>query len=149
MVKDIRSIDSDGSSPDELIDVNGMLYFSANDGTHGSELWKSDGTESGTVMVKDINPDSADSSPSWLTNVNGKLLFVAWEGTKRTLWGVSGNTANRLSDFANKAYSVRIVGTANRHALVLVIIPGEMSLYTSDGTEAGTVELVHSDDVSP
>ena len=30
------------------------LIFRASDGTNGRELWKSDGTASGTVMVKDI-----------------------------------------------------------------------------------------------
>ena len=34
--------------------VNGTLFFAANDGTHGRELWKSDGTAAGTVLVKDI-----------------------------------------------------------------------------------------------
>ena len=31
------------------------MFFAANDSTNGLELWKSDGTRSGTVMVKDIN----------------------------------------------------------------------------------------------
>ncbi|MGB1485106.1 MAG: hypothetical protein ACPG9E_03840, partial [Poseidonia sp.] len=35
--------------------VGNTLYFKGNDGTNGFELWKSDGTDSGTEMVKDIN----------------------------------------------------------------------------------------------
>ena len=34
----------------------GDSVFRANDGISGQELWKSDGTAGGTVMVKDINP---------------------------------------------------------------------------------------------
>ena len=33
-----------------------MLYFQANDGMNGIELWRSDGTSAGTNLVKDINP---------------------------------------------------------------------------------------------
>ena len=53
-----------GSNPNRLLtNVNGTLFFRANDGTHGTELWKSDGTAAGTVLVKDIYPGSASSSP--------------------------------------------------------------------------------------
>ena len=44
--------------------MNGTLFFAANDGMHGVELWKSDGTAAGTVLVKDINPGSGGSDPS-------------------------------------------------------------------------------------
>ena len=36
--------------------IGGISYFAASDGVHGRELWKSDGTAVGTVMVKDLIP---------------------------------------------------------------------------------------------
>ena len=68
---------SSSSSPSNLIAFNGNLFFSANDGTSGRELWKSDGTEAGTTLVADIRPGSGyfGSNPSNLTDVNGTLFF--------------------------------------------------------------------------
>jgi ELWxxDGT repeat protein len=67
------------SSPNNLINVNGTLFFVANDGTHGRELWKSDGTSKGTVLVADIDAGSASSYPSRLVNMNGTLFFSGSE----------------------------------------------------------------------
>ena len=63
MVKDINP-GSTGSYPANLTAWAAPLYFTANDGTNGNELWKSDGTAAGTVLVKDINPGATGSSPS-------------------------------------------------------------------------------------
>ena len=38
-----------------VADINGTLYFSAKEGAYGFELWKSDGTEEGTVLVADLS----------------------------------------------------------------------------------------------
>ena len=62
MVKDIYS-GSSSSAPNYLTAVGNTLYFEANDGTNGDELWKSDGTASGTVMVKDIRSGRNSSNP--------------------------------------------------------------------------------------
>src|SRR4051812_37066364 len=43
-------------SLNNLTRVGDMLYFVGDGGGTGQELWKSDGTRTGTVMVKDINP---------------------------------------------------------------------------------------------
>ncbi|MFN3403215.1 MAG: ELWxxDGT repeat protein [Cytophagaceae bacterium] len=77
-----------------LKDINGTLFFQANDGTHGLELWVTDGTEAGTRMVKDINPgvdNSMFTNTNLLTNYNGKLVFTANNGTNGfELWTSDG-----------------------------------------------------------
>jgi ELWxxDGT repeat protein len=89
-----------GSYPDELTNVNGLLYFSAYEDVHGRELWQSDGTAAGTVMVKDINPGSADSAPQDLVAMNNKLYFSADDGAHgRELWdppAVAGDTPGQV-----------------------------------------------------
>src|SRR5262245_18159900 len=64
LVKDIRPGNSPygfplTSSPANLTAVGNQLFFSADDGVSGRELWKSDGTAAGTVLVKDIRPGSS------------------------------------------------------------------------------------------
>jgi ELWxxDGT repeat protein len=71
--------------------VGGTLYFAADDGGNGRQLWKSDGTPQGTVMVKVIAPGSKDADPMALTDANGVLYFSATDGVHcRELWKSDG-----------------------------------------------------------
>jgi ELWxxDGT repeat protein len=80
-----------GGYPDRLTGVNGTLFFAAYDATHGVELWKSDGTGSGTVLVADIGVGPNASLPSGLTSVDGFLVFLADDGDHgRELWRSDG-----------------------------------------------------------
>ena len=97
-----------GSEPTKLTNVNGVLYFVANDGITGDELWKSNGTGAGTILVKDIYKGSRSSgfSPSSSNGagggktyesfavVNGLLFFPATNGLNGTeLWKSNGTGA--------------------------------------------------------
>ncbi|WP_043996767.1 ELWxxDGT repeat protein, partial [Microcystis aeruginosa] len=79
-VKDIRpgSLGSfRDNSPGNLTAVGNTLYFTAYDDVNGKELWKSDGTAAGTVLVADIRPGSSSSYPSSLKVVGNTLFFTA------------------------------------------------------------------------
>ena len=52
------------SFPGPFVESNGTLFFTADDGIHGRELWKTDGTAAGTVLVKDITPGAHGSDPA-------------------------------------------------------------------------------------
>ncbi|MEM7051835.1 MAG: ELWxxDGT repeat protein [Acidobacteriota bacterium] len=59
--------------------VDDAIFFAAQDSAHGIELWRTDGTEDGTVLAADINP-RGDSVPTQLTALGRQLLFTANDG---------------------------------------------------------------------
>src|SRR5262245_16221248 len=86
-----------GSSPTSVTSVNGTAYFAADDGVNGIELWKSDGTAAGTVLVKNIRSGATGSNPASLTNVNGTLFFKANDGVNGIeLWKSDGTAAGTV-----------------------------------------------------
>jgi ELWxxDGT repeat protein len=100
MVRDINPGGA-GGRPAGLANIGGALYFTANDGVHGRELWKSDGTAAGTVMVKDIVPGAAPTGnfggPQLMTDWDGLVYFVANDGTRGyELWRSDGTEAGTL-----------------------------------------------------
>ena len=81
------------SDPQNLTNVYGTLFFTADDGSNGRELFISNGTAVGTTLVKDIEPGEASSFPTELTNVSGILFFAADNAEQGIeLWKSDGTT---------------------------------------------------------
>jgi ELWxxDGT repeat protein len=152
LVKDIHP-GAGSSGPSELANVNGTLFFAADDGVHGRELWKSDGTEAGTVLVKDINTGMDrsypiegfpyylpyGSSPHQLVNVNGTLLFWAYgsQNGPEALWKSDGTAAGTV--LVKNISDVRFSDLTQLSNTLFFTRVNAAGLWKSDGTAAGTV----------
>ena len=75
------------SNPSLLTKVNNTLYFTATDGTTGSELWKIN-SSGNPELVADFNPGSSASRISKLTAVGDKLYITASDGNAFQIWSL-------------------------------------------------------------
>jgi ELWxxDGT repeat protein len=132
--------------------VNGTLFFVASDDVAGYELWRSDGTESGTAAVKDIEPGRDGSFPRELVDVAGNLFFTAADAIAGVeLWKSDGTESGtlRVKDIqpgpvtSSPASLVDVGGT-----LFFTANDGVagIELWKSDGTDEGTMLV---EDIAP
>jgi ELWxxDGT repeat protein len=151
-----------GSAISNIIKVGNEIYFSADDGIHGNELWKSNGTI--TQLVADINPGSNSSNPGYLYNsnrgnmivVNGTLFFTAnddahgWElwkinslGAAELVKDINPGANDGLSFVADDELSNHINLVSIHSTSTLLFFSADdgvhgWELWKSDGTSAGT-----------
>lgn len=155
-VKEINAILGDSADPSYLTVFNGQLYFAATDGDNttgttiaGRELWKTDGTNAGTVRVKDIYVGVNSSAPAILTSSNGFLYFAATDFTHgRALWKTDGSEAGTvlvkaITPMPDDPLGYPLPGRSAvfNGDLYLTASDGVSGneLWKTDGTEAGTV----------
>lgn len=67
-------------SESSLRAAGSTLYFAADDGIHGNELWRTDGTPEGTRLAHDLAPGPASSDPEELTVIGEELYLSADDG---------------------------------------------------------------------
>ncbi|MBP1840726.1 T9SS type A sorting domain-containing protein [Formosa algae] len=152
LISDINPTgDSDVSlaSAKSMIEFKGNLYFTANDGVNGTELWMYDGTT--TSLFFDINPGSAGSDCDNFYIINDKLVFTADNGTNGIEWwitdGVAENTQMVTDIYPGASDGVSFSSFASSSSFIVfkdkVYFTGisddeGYELWSTDGTEAGT-----------
>lgn len=125
---------------------NGKIYFFAKDDTHGYELWTTDGTAAGTLMVKDINPGIADGNSGNVGTVyKGKMYFAANDGVNgRELWSSDGTTQGTqlvkdiYPGLSNGSPSQFDLLGSDLYMVATDSLSGGRELWVTDGTESGT-----------
>ena len=110
-----------GKQPVNLTELNGTMFFSIHTNLAPVGLWKSDGTDEGTVRVKEISVDR-------MINANGTLFFTSSSG----LWKSDGTEAGTIE--IKNAFNLS--NLTNVNGMLFFTISNE--LWKSDGTIAGT-----------
>jgi ELWxxDGT repeat protein len=142
LVKDIFT-GSTGSSPANLLEMNGVVYFAATDNTHGTELWQSDGTSVGTILLKDLNTQtsSASSSPTSFIRDGNLFLFNAFDTTgPQWLFKSDGTAAGTVPVLTSGSQHIALSGP-----IVLLngfVYYGLNSISRTNGTSSSTIKVI-------
>lgn len=139
-----------------MLDDNRAL-FSAWDGTHGFELWITDGTTDGTSLVKDINPGPESSAlANFFSLDDTRALFTAVDGIHgQELWVTDGTHAGTFmvkdiypgqwtsgeNEFNNSSSPQSFAMLGDGRVLFAAAQEAGIDLWVTDGTEEGTVRF--------
>lgn len=153
LVKDIQGPQygqNAGSVPRALTAAGSNLFFTAYTYDLGTELYVTDGTTSGTRLVKDTNPGSGGMylQKNVMFPLGDKVLFVNETGSSnREMW-VSDGTADgtkMLRDIYEGASGSNILNVtkfgAGRYVFSANSQGGGQELWITDGTTEGTAQV--------
>ncbi|RKH35411.1 HYR domain-containing protein [Corallococcus praedator] len=132
------------AQPLHFVEVGSTVFFTAEDGLHGRELWKTDGTREGTVLVTDLLPGLWGSEPTQLTRMGNHLYFSARmlvaSRDVHGLWrtdGTAQGTELVLALASPPSFITEHDGALYFEAMS-ISSPYGFTLWRSDGTPAGT-----------
>ncbi len=137
LVRDV--LPHEPSAPGPVVPIGGgVSLFSGTTWSAGVELWRTDGTAAGTVLLKDTNP-SGSGQVALAGVFNGLAYFLATTPANgREVWVSDGTAAGThllkdLNETSASSFAV-IVGAFGSS----VVLTGAGGLWITDGTTAGT-----------
>jgi ELWxxDGT repeat protein len=147
LLKDINNFSSaSGGSPNSMTQLGSYLYFNANDGVNGAELWRTDGTT--TTFFKDIQPGDLSGNPNSFVLMGSALYFIADDGDNGPeLWRTDGTVSGTymLLDINPTPATGSSISQMTNCNGVLYFRANDgtngSELWKSDGTSAGTVMI--------
>lgn len=141
LVKDIYPGLADASNPKKLFSFNNKIYFQANDGVSGAELWVSDGTALGTNIIADLNPGPGSSEIYQINNFDSAIFIACAENTTHgTLYKhtpLSGIT--EVVYHWQNAYPKKLLHVGNKLLIELYDLTEGTVLWTTQGDSITTV----------
>ncbi len=132
--------DDDGVGFSNLVVFNDRLYFSAEDGERGKELWASDGTEEGTLLFKDFLPGtgfSGSGDPDNFFVTDSVLYFSARDSSGRRIWKTDG-TPEGTQIFLDLEIGTEFVDANGTLFFSAIDTEVGRELWRTDGTVDGT-----------
>lgn len=148
ILKNINTNDGGGvqsnGAPFNMQVFNNKIYFTADDGIYGAELWVTDGTTAGTQMVKDLLQGSTGSIPSRGTVYNGALYVTCYQTSE--LWKTDGTEAGTVLITTTLPYSYITAVWNNK---MYITNNFDQLAWQSDGTAAGTGAVVADNTIQP
>jgi ELWxxDGT repeat protein len=123
---------------------NGIYYFSANDGMHGQEIWRSDGTEDGTFLLKDIAAGSEGlPNPPLFAALGNKTYFgLGRSFSSFELWETDGSSdgTKLVKSISGPGYSSQneFVAAGGKIYFFAYDQINSKELWVSNGTTVGT-----------
>jgi ELWxxDGT repeat protein len=148
LVKDINPLSQSQSSlPSDYVTVGGTVFFAADDGETGQELWRTDGTAGGTYRLVDACAGECSSRPSFFAVSDHQYFFaVTDESGRRELWVSGGTPATTLAltplTGSTTTFDQRL-WVPGLHLLLFANDDGVHGpeLWRSDGTPGGTYQV--------
>jgi ELWxxDGT repeat protein len=149
-VADLDHADFGGSVISGIRALGDQAVFFADDGLHGYELWKSDGTAAGTSLVAELRPGPEPQEPPAVlasAEAGGVLYLLLEEGDEVSLWRTDGTAAGTIRlrgpDDSPGPWRGSELAAAGGTAFFTVYDEAlGLQLWASDGTAAGTREVL-------